>query len=111
MTRLTMTMALMLACTALPAQAEDGHKKCAAAYEQCIADCNSKYADDIAGRAACTPKCSGIYAACDAGVAYDKAKPWLEEQAKKTQKFMQDLMDRLKKGPPEDTEPSKDKSI
>ena len=113
MNRLTMTMALMLAFTTLPAHAEDQktHEQCAAAYDQCVADCKTKYADDIAGRAACTPKCSGIYAACDAGVAYDKAKPWLEEQAKKTKKFIDDLMQNLKKDEPAETPQSKDKSI
>lgn len=80
------------------------YEKCAAEFDMCLKACDAEHGSDTAGRAACTPVCSGKYAACDAGVAYDKAKPWIEEQAGKTKKFIEDLMDRLKKEAP-DQEP------
>lgn len=79
----------------------DQYKQCATEFDSCLKACDDKHGVDTAGRAACVPTCSGKYAACDAGVAYDKAKPWVEEQAGKTKKFFDDLMDRLKKEPPE----------
>ena len=85
------------------------HQKCADAFDACISHCETAYKDDAGGRAACVPQCSGKYAACDAGVAYDKAKPWLEDQAKKTKKFFDDLIKNLEKEPPEAEQ--KDKSI
>jgi len=87
------------------------HDACAEAFDACMNDCNTRFADDTAGRAACVPQCSGNYAACDAGVAYDKAKPWFEEQAKKTKKFFDDMIQDLKKQMPEEPAPQKDKSI
>jgi len=77
--------------------------QCANIFEQCKAQCSTNYPDDTAQRAPCVTVCSGRYAACDAGVAYDsakpwvkdrieKAKPWLEEQAEKAKKLYQDLM-------------------
>ena len=83
----------------------DEYKQCAAQFDSCLKACDEKHGADTAGRAACVPTCSGKYAACDAGVAYDKAKPWVEEQAGKTKKFFDDLMDKLKKDSPE-SEPS-----
>lgn len=91
--------------------AERTHQQCATEFDQCQAACNSKYADDVGGRAACIPKCSGMYAACDAGVAYDKAKPWLEEQADKTKKAIDELIEKLKKDPPAEPAPAPGKSI
>ena len=85
-------------------------EQCASAFELCLAKCDTKFADDAGGKATCVPQCSGRYAACDAGVAYDQAKPWIEEQAKKSKKFFDDLMNDLKKDPPADPAP-KDKSI
>lgn len=79
----------------------DEYKQCSAAFDSCLKACDEKHGVDTSGRAACVPTCSAKYAACDAGVAYDKAKPWVEEQAGKTKKFFDDLMDRLKKEPPE----------
>lgn len=85
----------------------DEYKQCAAEFDSCLKACDDEFGTDTAGRAACVPTCSGKYAACDAGVAYDKAKPWVEEQAGKTKKFFDDLMDRLKKEPAEpDTAPA-----
>lgn len=71
--------------------------KCAAEFDQCLKDCDTNFGEDTGKRAACVPQCSAKYAACDAGVAYDKAKPWVEEQANKTKKFFEDMMNDLKK--------------
>lgn len=79
----------------------DQYKQCSVDFDSCLKACDDEHGIDTAGRAACVPTCSGKYAACDAGVAYDKAKPWVEEQADKTKKFFDDLMDRLKKEPAE----------
>lgn len=79
----------------------DEYKQCGAEFDRCLKACDDEFGNDTSGRAACVPTCSAKYAACDAGVAYDKAKPWVEEQAGKTKKFFDDLMDRLKKEPSE----------
>lgn len=93
---------LILGVLVLPASGHaTEYEKCAGEFDQCLKACDDEHGSDTAGRAACTPVCSGKYAACDAGVAYDKAKPWIEEQAGKTKKFIEDLMDRLKKETPE----------
>ncbi|MBO6518520.1 MAG: hypothetical protein JJ900_16670 [Rhodospirillales bacterium] len=105
---LTLASALILSSQAVA----DGktQQQCASDFDACIAECETTYKDDASGRAACMPRCSGQYAACDAGVAYDKAKPWLEEQAKKTKKFFEDMMKDLKKDPAPEDDPTK-KSI
>jgi len=101
----------MLALAPLASKAQTtAHEQCANAFELCLAECDTKHEGDASGKAACVPQCSGRYAACDAGVAYDQAKPWIEEQAKKSKKFFDDLMKNLKKDPPAEPEP-KDKSI
>lgn len=106
---LTLASAVFLAPQAMAD--EKTQQQCAAAFDACIAECGTTYKDDASGRAACMPRCSGQYAACDAGVAYDKAKPWLEDQAKKTKKFFEDMMKDLKKDPePDSGDPTK-KSI
>ena len=87
--------------TATTSPQADQYKQCSADFDSCLKACDDEHGIDTAGRAACVPTCSGKYAACDAGVAYDKAKPWVEEQAGKTKKFFEDLMDRLKKEPAE----------
>lgn len=99
----------LLVPTSISAQTRD-HQQCADAFDACIKHCETTYKDDASGRAACVPQCSGKYAACDAGVAYDKAKPWLEEQAKKTKKFFDDLIKNLENETPPQPE-KKDKSI
>lgn len=66
--------------------------QCGHEFDQCQARCNTDFKDDAGSRAPCVAKCSGLYAACDAGVAYEKAKPWLEEQAKKTKRFFDELL-------------------
>ena len=85
-------------------------QQCAGEFDSCVRNCETTHKDDAGGRAACMPQCSGRYAACDAGVAYEKAKPWLEEQANKTKKFFDDMMKSIEKDQP-DSAPKKDKSI
>lgn len=65
---------------------------CSKQYEQCQQTCNKDHPDVAPNRIACVTGCSGKFAACDAGVAFDKAKPWIEEQGRKTQKFFEDLL-------------------
>lgn len=101
--RILSSVSVLLICLvalAAPASADE-YKQCASEFDSCLKACDDEFGTDTAGRAACVPTCSGKYAACDAGVAYDKAKPWVEEQAGKTKKFFDDLMDRLKKEPSE----------
>ena len=103
---LSAIVCLGLSIIATSARADDpAHEQCAGAFDLCLKECDTKHEGDVAGRAACVPSCSGKYAACDAGVAYDKAKPWVEEQAKKTKKFLDDLMQYLKKAAPGDSSP------
>lgn len=117
--RVAYSISVFLIClTALGASPQaDEYKQCATEFDSCLKACDDEFGTDTAGRAACVPTCSGKYAACDAGVAYDKAKPWIEEQAGKTKKFFDDLMDRLKKEPsgsesaPVDPNAPTDKSI
>ncbi len=93
-----------------PASADArNQQQCAIEFDACVNDCKTTYRDDPSGRAACMPQCSGKYAACDAGVAYDKAKPWIEEQARKTKKFFDDMIKNIEKDEP--APPQKDKSI
>ena len=40
------------------------------------------------------PVCSGKFAICDAGFAYDKAKPWIVDQAKKTKKNLDQFIEK-----------------
>jgi len=83
--------------------------QCGQEFDQCQKVCNEDPDGGAAKRAPCVAKCSGLYAACDAGVAYEKAKPWIEEQAKKTKRFFDELIDKYgtknEPGPPK-----KDKS-
>ena len=96
----TAIVAVSLSVFATPTLADGAaHDQCAGAFELCLKECETQNEGDVAGRAACVPSCSGKYAACDAGVAYDKAKPWVEEQAKKTKKFLDDLLEELRKEP------------
>lgn len=66
--------------------------QCGHEFDQCEKQCATEFKDDPTTRGPCVAKCSGIYAACDAGVAYEKARPWIEEQAKKTKRFFDDLL-------------------
>ena len=62
--------------------------ECALQFEKYLKKYNDDFGDQIAQRAACVPVCSGKFATCDAGVAYDKARPWIEDQAKKLKTFL-----------------------
>lgn len=94
-----------------PAAAKEGKTtaQCGHEFDQCQSQCNTDFKDDAAKRAPCVAKCSGLYAACDAGVAYDKAKPWIEDQAKKTKKFFDELIEKYG-GKEQPAPPKKDKS-
>lgn len=86
---------------------------CSQAFDQCLNKCDLDFHDAPAKRAACVPVCSGKFAACDAGVAYDKAKPWLEDQAKKTKNFFEGLIEQYGKTDPAEApdKKTKDNSI
>lgn len=83
--------------------------QCGREFDQCQAVCNEDRAADASKRAPCVAKCATVYAACDAGVAYDKAKPWIEEQARKTKKFLDELIEKYapKTAPPAGQDKSK----
>lgn len=104
-------LALVVCSPAASAADAKTQQQCADAFDLCIKDCETTYKGDTAGRAACMPQCSGKYAACDAGVAYEKAKPWLEDQAKKTKKFFDDLLKGLEKDAPAEEDLPTKKSI
>jgi len=90
--------ALALALIAATATADGKTSaQCGHEFDQCQTTCNTEHKDDVAKRAPCVAKCSGLYAACDAGVAYERAKPWIEEQAEKTKKFFDELLDKYGK--------------
>lgn len=76
-------------------------EKCGAVYEQCYAECRKENpAQTLEGdtaRAACGSICVGKRTACLAGKKYDEAKPWVADQMKKFNKFLDDFF----KGPPE----------
>jgi hypothetical protein len=92
--RLLMIGAFVLFAASVSPAMADGKTsaQCGHEFDQCQIQCNSEFKDDAAQRAPCVAKCSGHYAACDAGVAYEKAKPWLEEQANKTKRFFDELL-------------------
>ena len=81
--------------------------KCSAAYEQCYAQCREENpAQTLEGdtaRAGCGSICVAKRTACLAGKEYDKAKPWVTDQMKKFNEFL----DNFFKGPPETPAPPK----
>lgn len=85
----------------LSTAAETTKSQCSLEFDQCLQDCDADFSEEPAKRAACVPVCSGKFAACDAGVAYEKAKPWLEEQANKTKDFFDGLIEQMEKKSPE----------
>ena len=84
--------------------------QCGHEFDQCQTRCNTDFKDDAASRAPCVAKCSGLYAACDAGVAYEKARPWLEEQAEKTKRFFDELLKKYEQETPPDPQKKTDKN-
>ncbi len=68
--------------------------ECALQFDQCLQKCNNDFGEEVSQHAACVPVCSGKFAACDTGVAYDKARPWIEDQAKKTKNFFDQLIEK-----------------
>ncbi len=101
-------LALVLAVAAVGTAVADEKtsKNCARAFDACLKECDAKFGVDTAKRAACVPGCSAKYAACDAGVAYEEVKPWLEEQLEKSKKIIDDFMKDLKKDKPEPPAPT-----
>lgn len=110
----SLVVALALSLSLVSARADTASKSaCANKFDQCLNKCDLDFGDEPARRATCVPVCSGKFAACDAGVAYDRAKPWLEGQAKKTKKFFEDLIDQYGKKEPQSSpqKKTKDNSI
>ena len=84
--------AILVFLMAVPAMAgSKTTQQCGNEFDQCRVACNASHRDEPS-HAPCAARCSGLYAACEAGVAYDKAKPWVDEQEKKTKKFFDELM-------------------
>lgn len=106
-------LAALIAVSAAGAAAanEKTAQQCARAFDACLKECDDKFGADTAKRAACVPGCSAKYAACDAGVAYEEVKPWLEEQLEKSKKVIDEFMKDLKKDKPEPTPPATTQSI
>jgi len=105
--------ATLLSAGSARAEQDKSTAQCAETFDQCIVQCQTEFKGDAAKRAPCVAACSGKYAACDAGVAYDKAKPWLEDQANKTKRFFDDLIEKYgdKEPAPEPQKKTKDNSI
>ena len=98
--------ATLIGLLAAPAMADrKAAQHCGNQFDQCQAECNANHKDEPSTRAPCVARCYGLYAACDASVAYDKAKPWIDEQVKKTKKFFGELIKKLddKAAPPPQT--------
>lgn len=87
--------ALLLGPAPLAADEDDTpltSTECGREYRSCKADCREKHPDDTAKRSACLPVCAARHAACDARAAFERAKPWLEDKARKTEEFLEDLL-------------------
>lgn len=82
--------------------------QCRQLFETCEADCRAKHPDDQVKRGACLPVCSARYAACDARAAFERARPWLEDKAKKTKEFLDELME---EPPAEEKAPEPDTDV
>lgn len=98
---------------AVSAAEQKQKSECAMQFDQCLQKCDDDYGDNVPQRAACVPVCSGKFAACDAGVAYEKAKPWIEDQAKTTKNFFDQLIEKYgnKDQTPDPQKKTKDNSI
>ena len=110
------TAILVFTLSTAPSQAAERVKKqseCSKQFDQCLIKCKEDYGDQTARHAACVPVCSGKFAACDAGVAYEKAKPWIEDQAKKSKEFFDDLIEKYgtKESPEDPQKKTKKNSI
>lgn len=71
--------------------------QCATEFEQCQTQCKTDHKDDNVRRAPCMTVCSGKYAACDAGVVYDTAKPWVDEKIEQSKPWFEEQADKAKK--------------
>ncbi len=91
---------LFAICLTAGANAQTATEKsaqCGETFKQCKAQCTANYKDDAGQRAPCVTVCSGRYAACDAGVVYDKAKPWVDDKIKKAKPWFEEQADKAKK--------------
>jgi len=94
---LVVALALGLAGAADAQTAAENSAQCAKIFEQCKAQCTANYENDNLQRAPCITVCSGRYAACDAGVVYDTAKPWVEESIEKAKPWLEQQTEKAKK--------------
>ncbi len=76
--------------------AAETSSQCAATFEQCQAQCTIEHENDNIRRAPCMTVCSGQYAACDAGVVYDTAKPWVDDKIEKSKPWFEEQADKAK---------------
>ena len=91
-----LTTATLIVLLAAPAMADrKTTQQCGNQFDQCQTECSVDHKNEPSTRAPCVARCSGLYAACEASVAYDKAKPWVGEQVKKTEKFFEELIKKL----------------
>jgi len=90
-------LALGLTGTAFAQTAAENSAQCAKTFEQCKAQCTANYENDNLQLAPCVTVCSGRYAACDAGVVYETAKPWVEENIEKAKPWLEQQTEKAKK--------------
>jgi len=88
---------IFLTAGATAQTAAEKSAQCAETFAQCKAQCTNNYKDDAAQRAPCITVCSGRYAACDAGVVYDTAKPWVDDKIEKAKPWFEEQADKAKK--------------
>ena len=94
---LVVTLTLGVMGTAYAQTTAENSAQCAKTFEQCKAQCTANYENDNLQRAPCMTVCSGRYAAGDAGVVYDSAKPWVEESLEKAKPWLEQQAEKAKK--------------
>lgn len=90
-------LAPVLAVTALflasesAAAAEDTEAlaSCATSFNQCAAQCALSYREDEFAKAGCEAACAADRAVCEAREGYETAKPWVAEQFRNMQRFLE----------------------
>lgn len=86
-----------LSSTAAAQSIAENSARCRVDYDACKQQCVSAHPDDTGKRAPCVAICSGRHAACDAGAAYDAAKPWVEEKIEKAKPWLEEQVDKARK--------------
>lgn len=86
--------ALLVVLSAVPALAQQqgdssALEQCEGAFRQCMAGCEMAYPGDQAGEAGCQASCAADRAVCEARTGYEQAKPWVEEQFRTLQRFLE----------------------